>query len=251
VEAGEVLGGGGLNVVVRIGETVRRPTGPWTEAVHALLRHLEAAGFEGASRVLGIDEQRREILSFLPGGPERHDDAAVAEAARLVRGLHDAAAGFSPPPGARWNFMTAAPREGDVVCHNDLSPANAIYGPAGPRAFVDWDLAAPAPREWDVAYALWRFVPLYTDEDCVRLGFPVLPRGPRIRLFCDAYGLDDRSAILDVVRRRQLSLYETARERGKAGQQGWADVWRDTRGEQWLLSVRFLDENRADWERSL
>jgi hypothetical protein len=31
--------------VVRVGGTVRRPTQPWTPAVHALLRYLEDAGF--------------------------------------------------------------------------------------------------------------------------------------------------------------------------------------------------------------
>ena len=45
-----VLRGGDLNVVARIGDTVRRPTGPWSPAVHALLRHFERVGFEGAPR---------------------------------------------------------------------------------------------------------------------------------------------------------------------------------------------------------
>src|SRR5262249_49783642 len=42
-------------------DTVRRPAGPWTPAVHALLTHLHAAGFHGAPRPLGIDEHGREI----------------------------------------------------------------------------------------------------------------------------------------------------------------------------------------------
>ena len=42
------LTGGNITPVVRVGATVRRATGPWTPAVHALLRHLEAV----ASRVL-------------------------------------------------------------------------------------------------------------------------------------------------------------------------------------------------------
>ncbi len=45
--------------VVRIGDTVRRPAGPWTPAVHALLDHFHAVGFRGAPRALGIDEQGR------------------------------------------------------------------------------------------------------------------------------------------------------------------------------------------------
>lgn len=33
------LSGGWVNEVVRTGDTVRRSAGPWTPAVHALLRH--------------------------------------------------------------------------------------------------------------------------------------------------------------------------------------------------------------------
>ena len=55
--------GGNLNDAVRVGDTVRRRAGPWTPAVHALLRYLESAGFE-APRVVGMDAQGREVLGF-------------------------------------------------------------------------------------------------------------------------------------------------------------------------------------------
>ena len=53
--------GGNTSTVVRVGDTVRRNVGPWTPAVHALLRHLEYIGFTGAPRVLGLDERGREV----------------------------------------------------------------------------------------------------------------------------------------------------------------------------------------------
>src|SRR5438270_12220257 len=59
--------GGNTSTVVRAGDTVRRNAGPWTPAVHALLRHLEYVGFTGAPRALGIDERGRAVLSFLDG----------------------------------------------------------------------------------------------------------------------------------------------------------------------------------------
>jgi Phosphotransferase enzyme family len=247
----EALGGAGLTQVTRVGDTVRRATSSSTPAVHLLLRHLEAVGFDGAPRLLGIDERGREVLSFLAGGEERHDDRALVRAARLIRRYHDAISGFRPPPDAPWNTMVGAPVAREIVCHNDLSPANAIYDDQGPYAFVDWDLAAPGSRVWDLAYALWRFAPLYPDEDCARLGFPSVPRGPRIRLFCDAYGFEQRLELLDTVARRQRSLYETARAWGSAGRRGWAEVWRETRGEQWLRSLRYLQDNRSTWEHDL
>jgi aminoglycoside phosphotransferase (APT) family kinase protein len=52
-----------------------------------------------------------------------------------------------------------------------VGPHNTVYRGGRPVAFIDWDFAAPAPREWDIAYALWRFVPLYDDRQCAGLGW--------------------------------------------------------------------------------
>jgi hypothetical protein len=45
-------GGRMTSGLVRHGDRVRRPTGPWSPAVHEYLRHLASAGFEGSPRVL-------------------------------------------------------------------------------------------------------------------------------------------------------------------------------------------------------
>ena len=62
-----LLGGNVTEAVVRVGDTVRRPVGEWTPAVHALLHHLEDVGFSAAPRVLGIDAQGREVLTYCEG----------------------------------------------------------------------------------------------------------------------------------------------------------------------------------------
>ena len=61
----EVLSGGYSTPVVRVEDTVRRATGPWSPAVHGLLRHLERRGFDGAPRFLGLDDRGREVLTFI------------------------------------------------------------------------------------------------------------------------------------------------------------------------------------------
>jgi hypothetical protein len=191
--------GGGLTKVERRGETVRRVAGTWTSAVHLLLEHLQSVGFRGGPQVLGMDGGV-ELLSFVPGGGPSHSNDELLRVGERIREFHCASASLAAPIDAPWQFMVGAPRAGSVVCHNDLSPDNTVYEPAGvPRAFIDWDLAAPAPPVWDVAWAAYRFVPLYDAETCELLGYPTGRQAERLRIFFDAYGLSDREALLSTV----------------------------------------------------
>lgn len=191
------LEGGYFSSVTRVGDTVRRSVGPWTPAVHALLRHLQDVGFDGAPRVLGTDERGREVLSFVPGdvpgraSPEVATERVLREVGRLLRRYHDAVRGFQLPSGTEWH-EPQLPGEETVVCHNDLSPRNTVFRDGWPVAFLDWDLAALAPPAWDVAHAAWQFVPLADDAGCARHGWSTPPdRACRLRLLCDGYGLGD------------------------------------------------------------
>ena len=215
--------------------------------MHALLRHLEDSAFEGAPRVLGIDGEGRETLSyiegFVPYAPdipvEIWSDEALIRTAQIVRSYHEAVRTFEPPAEAQWRFCPGAPRSGEIVCHNDIAPWNTVYRDGVPVAFIDWDFAAPAPAIWDVAYAAWRSVPLYydgipgSDSDRgthARILFQETANaeecGRRLRLFCDAYGLDDRSTLLDVIQHRQQVMHDTVRVWGEAGIPGFAELWK-------------------------
>ena len=107
------LPGGRSFGAVRVGDEVRRPAQPWTATVHSVLRHLEDAGFDGAPRARGFDEQGRERLTFLPGQtlgettpwPDwlRSDDA-LRQVGAWLRRLHDATATFRPAADAVWFF---------------------------------------------------------------------------------------------------------------------------------------------------
>src|SRR5512141_2994815 len=107
-----VLPGGNVGAVVRVGDTVRRPTGPWTPAVHELLRHLERVGFAYSPRVLGVDEHGREILTYIEGEtavthpwPEwAWADPTLVDVAAILREYHDAVADFRPRDDRIWRF---------------------------------------------------------------------------------------------------------------------------------------------------
>jgi Ser/Thr protein kinase RdoA (MazF antagonist) len=201
----EPLPGGNFSGVVRVGDTVRRETGPWTPAVHALLRHLEAAGFDAAPRVLGIDERGREILTYVEGevphvtgGAYLWEDEAPFAVGALVRRYHQACAGFVPPDGARWRM---GGERGEVICHHDVAPWNLVFRDARPVALIDWDFAGPGTRLWELAYAAWRFGPLTSGADPVEAG-------RRVRLLCDGYELTERVALLETAVARMQAMHD-------------------------------------------
>jgi hypothetical protein len=61
---GKIANGGR---VVRVGAHVLRPSTPHSGSIHAFLRAVRQAGFEGASSPVGIDEDGRERLVFIDG----------------------------------------------------------------------------------------------------------------------------------------------------------------------------------------
>lgn len=194
---------------VRVGDTVHRPANHWTPAVHGVLRYLEAAGFAGAPRVLGFDEQGREVLTFLPGDTigERcpwpswaYGDEALGQAGEWLRRLHDTTAAYVPPPDAVW--LSGRPwRSGLVIGHHDASPYNAVWDD-GLVGFVDWDTAGPSSRELDLAFTALSWVPLHSRRVASEMmGFTAFEDRPRrLRLLLDAYGYDgDRSGFGAVI----------------------------------------------------
>jgi Ser/Thr protein kinase RdoA (MazF antagonist) len=197
--------------IVRRGDRLLRPMGPWSPAVHEYLRHLEATGFDGSPRVLGT-EGNREVLTFIDGDvamdprwepghghrlpPHARTDRALRAAAQLIGKLHSAAAGFAPALTS-YRFDPRPPQPGEVISHGDLGPWNTVYRDGLPVAFIDWDSAGPVNPLADLAAAAWTFVPLAPSEQLAEAGFDPLPDLPvRLRRFVDAYGLTERKAIL-------------------------------------------------------
>ena len=248
------LGGGNMSEgVVRAGGTVRRPAGPWTPAVHALLAYLHDVGFRGAPRPLGIDDDGREVLTFMPGtvawpGHFHLLDAGgqLRRVARLIREFHDAVAGFEPPPGARWQALM--PADGDeIIAHHDLAPWNLVIG-GSQWAFIDWDTAAPGTRLWDLAYAMHGFVPLSAN--------PAYQRGDagrRLHLIADAYDLTEqqRADIIPLLARRTRAMHDFLARQAARGAQPWARLWREGHGDAWLADTRFIVQHERRWHQAL
>ncbi len=219
--------------VVRVGDTVRRPMRPDSAATHALLRHLEAVGFDGAPRVLGVDRQGREVLSYiqgeaiLPPYPEwALTDAALDSVAVLLRAFHEATVGFGADQYGWSKPVPEAFRGGRITTHNDPNLANLVFRDGAAVALIDFDLASPGSPAWDVGCAARLWAPLRADIDIAdsRRGANIA----RFRRFVDAYGLDgeERTLVADAITASHDWLYDIVREGAEGGNEGFADYWR-------------------------
>ncbi len=235
---GEVrLEGGTANrgQVVRVDGTVRRPQTSSSPAVHALLRHLEVVGFDGAPRFRGEDEAGREVLTYVEGDvpirpvPEwALSDSALTSVAQLLRGYHEAVAGFDPAPFL-WGTGVPGPYRRGMVTHNDPNLDNVVFRDGRAVALIDFDLASPSCAAWDLASAARLWVPLRDPRDAPDFvaGRPL----DRLRLFADAYGMSTqlrRETVL-AVSSSHLWSYDIVREGAAAGHPGHADYWQEAR----------------------
>jgi hypothetical protein len=206
------LPGGYTTGAILVGDVVHKPASPWTSTVHALLRHLEDAGFDGAPRALGFDDRGREMLTYLPGetvGGKApwpawvYLDSTLVQVGRWLRRVHDATVSFVPPADETW-FIGGAVQPGLIVGHQDAAPYNAVVDGDRLVGFCDWDIAGPSSREYDLALsALW-WVPLCPPSAVEQLGFHDFDdRSRRLHLLLDAYGYDaDRQEFGAVVVQR-------------------------------------------------
>ena len=178
-----LLPGGNVGGAVRVGDTVRRPTGPWTPAVHGLLNHLAAAGLPGVPRVLGFDELGREILDYLPGESfgEQVPDEVLTDAMRWLAEYHRVVASYRPEGVVVWRTSEGVLGPDEIVCMHDFGYYNWIGDEHGFSGVIDWDMAGPGVPLDDIAFAAWNTVPL---------GIPLDPayQAARVRLMADAYG---------------------------------------------------------------
>jgi hypothetical protein len=261
------LEGGNISgEIVRVGETVRRPTGPWTPSVHALLRHLQQGGFTGAPKVLGIDGEGREVLEYLPGEvpwPRAHwrllgSVESVVRMGGLLRSFHDAVADFDPGDDAIWQFpeMTAdamphADERGLIVCHNDPTAWNLVIGDER-WAFIDWDAAGPRPVIWDVAYCAIGVIPI--SPDAAAAGWPgPVPVTERLTALAAGYQLEphDRQRLPGVIVARIRSSYGHLQRRAAAGIAPWDTLWQSGHGESWARMLDFAETHAPTWVAGL
>jgi len=258
----EELVGGLANAgrVVRVGAHVLRPSSALSEAIHAFLLGLRAAGFEGASLPIGIDDDGRERLVFIEGDVPvppypawaRSDCALASTAALLVR-FHSASATFDPTSWT-WSSELADPAGGSIVCHNDVCLENVVFQDGIAVGLLDFDFCAPGRPIYDLAQFARMCVPIDDDVNAARLGWGRRDRPRRLRLVADSYGLDaaGRSALLATLEDSIAKGGEFVRRRVEAGDPNFIAMWNDIGGvERFDRRRRWWYAHRDDFTRVL
>ena len=197
------------------------------------------------------------MLTYIPGAtvlapyPEWGlTDEALVSVADLLRAYHHAAAGFEPapytwPPAPPDAFVT------DVVSHNDLNLDNVVFRDGRAVALIDFDLACPGSRAWDVACAARLWAPLRPDVDVAdsRRG-----RGlDRFRLFVDSYGMDDgdRERVVAGVRENHRWFRELISDSAARGHEAFANYRRSVPRDRLERTARWFDDNEATLRKAL
>jgi hypothetical protein len=235
-----VLAGGVANAggVTRMGEHVLRPSNRHSSAIHRFLSSLRAAGFDGASMPVGIDDDHRERLVFIEGDVPvtpypawAQTDGALKSVTVLMRRFHDASRSFDPA-GSTWNGEMADPAGGPIICHNDVCLENVVFRDGTAVGLLDFDFAAPGRPVYDVAQFARMCVPIDNEMNAERLGWAAGDRPARLRLVADVYGLDaaGRRQLLEILADSIARGGEFLLRRIEAGDPNFTKLWNDMGG---------------------
>ncbi len=248
-------GGDVSDGVVRVGDTVRRPMGPHSELVHRLLGQLEEADVDCVPRFLGIDEQGREILSWIEGEVAGRpwpdwvaDPERATSVARLLRRLDDALVHIGlPDDTAVRSWPSGAPEPVGPVAsflgHRHVAPENTVFRDGRAVALLDFDLTSPSSRVDEVVNLLLWWAGWMAPEDRNPV-FQGVDPGERGRLLVDTYGLSDEEKewVVPVAISAAQQSWHWMKHRAEDQGGGWRRMWDEGVGDQirrrehWLVA---------------
>ncbi|HVE92308.1 MAG TPA: phosphotransferase [Actinomycetota bacterium] len=188
-------------------------------------------GFTQAPRFLGVDEEGREVLSFIDGesgGAGWRQVASIDGLRAMISLLEDyqqAVRGFHLHGPTAWSAGVVDLDGSQVICHGDFGPWNVVWRDGQAVGLLDWDHARPGDALDDVGYAAQYLVPLRSDEDCVSLfGYDEPPdRRTRLRVLSDGFTTTPDAVLRRAVEMQlgTIALVESLADRGLEPQATW------------------------------
>jgi len=255
------LTGGRLTYVVRMGDTVRRDPKPWSEEVQRLLSHVRSRGFLLAPEPLGFDLQGREVLRYIDGDTSATvtpwpgslwSDELLANVGQAVCAYHRAVADFVPSDVAQWQYRPRALQPGEIICHHDFAPYNAVFKGRDLLGIVDWEGSGPGTVQEEIAFLAWQWVPLRPPEPEVKDGSgPEVDHIARLRILLDSYGYEERASLIDAVIERVEISRSGIEERASEGGLPYIALRDEGHTRDMESLIRYLGKNRRKLQAAI
>jgi Ser/Thr protein kinase RdoA (MazF antagonist) len=243
----QIITGNQNRIRIRDG-VVHRPSHAWSDGIKCLLQFCRTEGLEFVPEWRGRDEQGNEIFEYIDGEVGNYplpeflkSVTAIVSAAKTLRRFHDVTAKLVGKEALQLQFEAVDPIQ--VVCHGDFAPYNCVFDHQGNiKGVIDFDGARLGPKIWDLAYAIYRFVP-FVDFGNADDGFGGLTnRLDRLKIFFDTYeaSREERIAAVRLLPRRLLALLDWMYQEAANGNAGCVQNLRDKHHELYLRDIRAL-----------
>lgn len=251
-ESDVFLTGGNMNTPVLRGGLVYKEATIASDTIHALIRHVRAKGITWVPESFGVNDDGKHVWEYIEGEAVHDrpdwlwDERILLKIARRLRLWHDATSDFVQA-NAKWLLENNEDHE--VICHNDFAPYNCVFQDGDFAGLIDFDVCSPGSRLWDIAYTVYRFVPVQPPENEGLYGesspFARVEIIKRLELFLVAYSghnrtlLYDVSDVLQVVTRRLSALAS------------WSEAYSIESNNDDLARNAQMYKLHADWIKSL
>ncbi|WP_157950079.1 aminoglycoside phosphotransferase family protein [Vallitalea okinawensis] len=240
---------GGRTGIYKHDDFVFRPTEIWTEYIHLFLRYLHSQGFDKAPFPFGIDKVGIEKISYLKGNvynellPEdAKSDEALISLSILMKQFHDIGEEYAKKLTGKEKWMLPPRSPNETMCHGDLAPYNIVMEGKKVIGIIDFDTLHPGPRMWDIAYSLYRWIPLMSPDNPENFGSEE-DKHRRLSLFINTYGLDsiDNQEIIQWVVQRLEYLVSFMEREATSGNITFKKHIENGHLEQYQRDLKYLE----------
>ncbi|TFE02430.1 aminoglycoside phosphotransferase family protein [Jeotgalibacillus salarius] len=224
-----------------------------SQRIHKLLLRLEEKNYPYSPRFLGTDEKGREILTFIEGQAGNYpakaymwSDENLIAIASMLRDYHEAVRDFTFDDS--WQSLPGTPGPREVICHHDFAIYNLIFRDEKVCGVIDFDVAAPGPVSWDVAYALYTCVPLsrfYLDENAEYVHLDQAEQERRMTVFMKSYG-EVFENILETVVFRLEALCLLIENNAANGDPAFLKMKTEGHVEHYRKDIQYIREMQSD-----
>lgn len=160
------ISGGRLNRgrLVRFGDFVLRPADEDVDVEQVIIEVGKV--FRGVPKTFGRDPNGRLKLEWIEGESaeafeenEEQGKTRLLSVGKLLRDLHDSTEASVVELVSTFRDSLDPSGIQEVVCHGDAGPGNIVFRNGTAFALIDWEMASPGRRSWDLATALRYWAP--------------------------------------------------------------------------------------------